>query len=242
MNLVYKKKIVEILTAVEEFQKKSKPRKWLKERLKETIDKLKDVNRKDKAAIYDAAFTLAINTVKPTVTAGAIGTDTVHGLDLHDPDSWKELVKTVGKVERRTDSKQKIKHTKEIVDIERTRENVLPVVFYACSIHGSPAKDHADYQGKIYVDRYWRKYAGSRLPDWLSKAIEDYIHKNDIMSIQKIMGPPVWLGTRPYCKHFFIPVKTLTVLTQNKNEYIPKTYARKTKPGATYEYIKKHFK
>lgn len=82
-------------------------------------------------------------------------------------------------------------------------------VFFMCSMHSHPAKDHKDYQGKIYVDRYWReKTKGNNY-----NAVLNYIKQNGTITVQKIQGDPVYLTTRPYCRHYFIPVDTAAVLT-----------------------------
>lgn len=165
-------------------------------------------------------------------------------VDFSNPANCKDLVQTLGKIERRTSSRNSKKAIRDTLHQARAvgseQYGRLPMIFYACSSHSKPAKDHADYQGKIYVDRYWRKYCTGVMPDWMFAAVEDFIQKNEIISIQKIMGPPVWLATRPFCRHVFIPVNTLSVLTEVPETYIKKTYARPTKRGATYEYIKKH--
>lgn len=81
-------------------------------------------------------------------------------------------------------------------------------IFFLCSKHSNPALDHKDYQGKIYVDRYWRQKVSGK--DYY--AVLSYIKNHKVETVQKIMGPPVYLITRPYCKHYFIPQDTSTVL------------------------------
>ena len=77
--------------------------------------------------------------------------------------------------------------------------------FFACSSHAKPAKDHAPYQGKIYVDKYWEDY----VPEELKASIRAYIQNRKIITVQDIAGAPVYLTTRRNCKHYFknIPVK-----------------------------------
>ena len=90
----------------------------------------------------------------------------------------------------------------------RIKKNVVRAnsgtIFFLCSKHNSSADDHKDYQGKIYVDRFWRtKVSGKEYA-----AVLDFIKNNDVKTVQDIMGAPVYLTTRPYCKHFFIPLAT----------------------------------
>ena len=250
MNLIYKRKLVKILKVCTDFNNLGKNKKWLRENLKTVIDSLSDLTRNEKARLYETAFKTAVSPVDVTVTE-RVGTGgkilpPKKEVDFTRPSNCKELVQTLGKIERRTSSRNNKKAIRDTLqqarDVGSDQSGRFPMIFYMCSSHSKPAKDHADYQGKIYVDRYWRKYCTGRMPEWLIAAVEDFIQKNEIISIQKIMGPPVWLCTRPFCRHTFYPVNTLTVLTEDKSTYIKKTYARPTKRGATYEYIKRHLK
>jgi hypothetical protein len=239
---------VQILQVCKEFHGHGKQKTWLKENLKRIIDSFPDLTRNEKARLYQIAWKTATDPVEVTVTervgTGGRSLPSKKEVDFSKPSNCKDLVQTLGKIERRTSSRNQKNSIKETIARARRADELaigrLPMIFYACSAHSKPAKDHADYQGKIYVDRYWRKYCTGTVPEWIMLAIEDYIRENEIVSIQKIMGPPVWLCTRPFCRHILYPINTLTVLTEKPNTYIKKTYARPTKRGATYEYIKKH--
>jgi hypothetical protein len=248
MNLIYKRKLVKILQVCKEFHGHGKTKKWLKESLRRIIDSFPDFTRNEKARLYETAFKTAVSPVEVTVTervgTGGRSLPPKKEVDFARPSNCKDLVQTLGKIERRTSSRKQKLQIKDTIararDIGSDQSGRFPMIFYMCSSHSKPAKDHADYQGKIYVDRYWRKYCTGTVPEWLIAAVEDFIQKNEIISIQKIMGPPVWLCTRPYCKHKLYPVNTLTVLTEDPKTYLKKTYGTATKRGATYEYIKKH--
>lgn len=69
-------------------------------------------------------------------------------------------------------------------------------IFYIASKHKDSAKDHKDWQGKIYVDRYWHNY------DTDGK-LAKFINKNHIRTAQWVTGAPVWFITRPNCRHYF---------------------------------------
>ncbi len=74
------------------------------------------------------------------------------------------------------------------------------VVFYICSYHGDCAPDHKDYQGKIYYDKNWK----SNIQDIdFRSIIQEYIDKQSMMSIQKVMKEPIYLTSRPNCRHYF---------------------------------------
>lgn len=248
MNLIYKRKLVKILQVCKEFHGHGKTKKWLKESLRRIIDSFPDFTRNEKARLYETAYKTAVSPVEVTVTerVGVGGTrlPPKQEVDFSRPANCKDLVQTLGKIERRTSSRKQKLQIKDTFararDVGSDQSGRFPMIFYACSSHSKPAKDHADYQGKIYVDRYWRKYCTGMMPEWLIAAVEDFIQKNKVISVQKIMGPPVWLCTRPFCRHKLYPINTLSVLTEQPETYIKKTYARPTKRGATYEYIKKH--
>lgn len=248
MNLIYKRKLVKILKVCTDFNNLGKNKKWLRENLKEVIDSLSDLTRNEKARLYETAYKTAVSPVEVTVTervgTGGRSLPPKKEVDFARPSNCKDLVQTLGKIERRTSSRKQKLQIKDTIARARSvgsdQSGRLPMIFYACSSHSKPAKDHADYQGKIYVDRYWRKYCTGMMPEWLIAAVEDFIQKNEIISIQKIMGPPVWLCTRPFCRHILYPINTLTVLTEDPKTYLKKTYGTATKRGATYEYIKKH--
>lgn len=248
MNLNYKKKLVQILSVCKDYTEHGRTKKYLKNRLREVIDSLSDLSRNEKARLYETAYRTAVSPVEVTVTervgVGGRSLPPKQEVDFSDPANCKDLVQTLGKIERRTSSRKQRESIRDTFTQARSvgidQPGRLPMIFYACSSHSKPAKDHADYQGKIYVDRYWRKYCTGTVPEWMILAVEEFIQKNGILTVQKIMGPPVWLATRSYCKHRFHPVNTLTVLTEDPKSYIRKTYGTATKRGATYEYIKKH--
>jgi hypothetical protein len=79
----------------------------------------------------------------------------------------------------------------------------LGIVFFLCSEHSDSADDHAQYQGKVYISDNWR----SKITDpEITRKIEDYISKHNTMTVEQVKGEPVWLTTRPNCRHFFTPI------------------------------------
>ncbi len=82
------------------------------------------------------------------------------------------------------------------------------VIFYITAFYGDCAKDHADYQGKIYYDdRYQTIAPKDRLDE-----IESYINSNKLKSVQEITEAPVYLTSRPNCRHYFMPMDIDSVL------------------------------
>jgi len=74
--------------------------------------------------------------------------------------------------------------------------------FFLCSSHPNPAKDHAPYQGKLYYDEDWESY----VPEADAATIRAIIRNRKLLTIQYIVGAPVFLTTRRNCKHYFINV------------------------------------
>lgn len=94
--------------------------------------------------------------------------------------------------------------------VEMQDSRINKQVFYLCSIHSNPAEDHKDYQGKIYVDRYWK----TTLKDdpAVLKKVAAFIKNKSIITVQDICKAPVYMITRPYCMHYFIELDTNEVL------------------------------
>lgn len=115
--------------------------------------------------------------------------------------SAERLIKSVNKVAR--DSMRR-EHATEMRDGLKDG-----YIFFLCSWHKNAARDHVDYQGKIYIDRFWRSRI---LDEGLRAQIEDYIKRHGTVTVQEIMGPPVYMINRPNCGHRMIPVEVGTVL------------------------------
>lgn len=125
-------------------------------------------------------------------------------------DNWKKVIGLGRSYDTVVSSVRRVKGSYDLRSKRRaTREQLKSgTVFFVCSSHDKCADDHKDYQGKIYVDRFWRlKVKGSQY-----YAVQSYIKNKGVRTVQEIMKGPVWLTTRPYCKHFFIGVDVDTVL------------------------------
>ena len=73
------------------------------------------------------------------------------------------------------------------------------IIFYITSFYGDCAPDHAEYQGKIYVDEKWESMAPKDRLD----EIRDYINSNKLLTVQEVTQNPPFLTTRPNCRHYF---------------------------------------
>lgn len=115
----------------------------------------------------------------------------------------KELSKNITQETNKQEGKDKEDALKKEIEYNRGLKN--PRVFYLASEHLDSAKDHKQWQGKIYVDEYWPRYIKS---EELRKEITDYILENNIRMWQWVLGRPVWFITRPNCRHYY---KSLSV-------------------------------
>lgn len=93
--------------------------------------------------------------------------------------------------------------------LEKNRNYQEPNIFYASSGHNDCAIDHKEFQNKIYIDEKWESLIKD---EELKKEIQIYIDLHDIKTFQWVIGRPVWLITRPNCRHFFKAIKTDEVL------------------------------
>ena len=130
-------------------------------------------------------------------------------------------VKALNREKYRVSNRFEAKRKKEIMDkdIEKSRNLAVPIVFYLASSHSKPAKDHKNYQGKIYVDKEWKNILlQAHIGDTIIKKCQEYIKKNKIQAVQRVVGSPVYFIYRPFCKHFFVPIPTRKVLDTPKTK------------------------
>ena len=120
------------------------------------------------------------------------------------------------------------KQKKEIIEdeIQYNRE-VKGMVFYLASEHADSADDHRDFQGKMYIDKDWRDVIKDKK---LRAQVVEYVRTNNIETLQKIMHRPVWLITRPNCRHYFKAVSVEEALNLSPQSLLKK-YDMKTKIG-----------
>lgn len=91
--------------------------------------------------------------------------------------------------------------------MQSAKDNGL--VFYLCSSHADCANDHADYQGKMYIDENWESIVNSEEE---RNQIEAYLLANKIETIQSVRDNAPYLVTRPNCRHYLMPVSTEEVV------------------------------
>lgn len=95
--------------------------------------------------------------------------------------------------------------------------SMLARVFYLCSWHGDCAQDHMEWQGKLYYDRFWRRHVKDKETQ---ERVLDFIQINGMMSLQWVTNNPVWLITRPNCRHYFEQVTIKEALGKSTDELL----------------------
>lgn len=90
-------------------------------------------------------------------------------------------------------------------------------VFYLASQHDDSAEDHKDYQGKLYYDRFWRRYIKD---NDVKRIIENIIKNRKLRSLQWVINKPVWFITRPNCRHYFEKVSVENVIGKSAQQLI----------------------
>lgn len=106
-------------------------------------------------------------------------------------------------------------------------------IFFLCSTHENPAKDHADWEGKIYVDEDW----ADKVSDEEYAGVSAYIRNHHIRTVQWVTGEPVYLIYRPNCKHYLIPVTVEEVLGSSVRRLLKKHDAyMEDEKEISYEY------
>lgn len=174
----------------------------------------KSIAKKDSLKNFKAILVKTINEAYPCSTNKEKLAMYRSALELRRTGDTRKNLEGIIKSENYIIRSQGIRAKQEALknQIQESREAEEPVIFYLCSHHANPAKDHEFWEAKIYVDKFWRRTVQDVYPTETVKAIEKYIRDNGIYTVQYITGDPVYLITRPYCRHYFIPVLTSEVL------------------------------
>lgn len=108
------------------------------------------------------------------------------------------------------DSVSRIAHVQRMLEYSRAKKRP----YYIVTSLSNPAsyKDHKEYEGKIYIDANWKSYI---LDENTRNKIKAYNKNHRIKSVQEIVGAPVYLFTRPNCRHRFKSVPIRTVLNNS---------------------------
>lgn len=169
------------------------------EQLRDIVNSYIGLNRNERYSLFDESVKL--------YRAAKSGKDWHKTVALCR--SFDRIAVTCHKVQASSDLRHKNQAYRAALSDEDT-------VFFLCSAHINPAPDHKDYQGKIYYDMFWRqKVSGNEY-----RAVYSYIKNHKLESVQGISDSPVYLTTRPYCRHYFIPLETSTVLSSSARKIL----------------------
>lgn len=171
---------------------KGKPKRQTMEGIRDIVESISSLNMREKSDMYKL---LKIITDSMYENEGKLENDEIKFLSVN-----------VNKIMERRNSRVRTKNLAKEMQDSRAKNGV----FYLCSIHSNPAEDHKDWQGKIYVDRYWKSILKEDVA--ARKKVAAYVKNKDILTVQQICGAPVYMITRPYCMHYFIELDTEEVL------------------------------
>lgn len=91
--------------------------------------------------------------------------------------------------------------------------------FFLASSHPKPAKDHADWEGKMYYDEDYKKFITD---ESVLHQVESYIKNRKVHSVQWVLGAPVFLVTRRNCKHYLKNIPLQEVLRASPKSLVKK--------------------
>lgn len=118
-------------------------------------------------------------------------------------ETFKEMNKAINNdVKRLEDKMTKASIRKEIAE-NRLEGNY----FYLCSYRNDCAEDHLQYQGKVYVDEAAPRHHG-------------------FDTLQRALGAPAYLITRPNCRHFMIVITEEEATTKAADELLNEKHLR----------------
>lgn len=197
------------------------PKSIVLKKLRGIIQDTPDFNIREKAAMY--------RVVKRVVELMYIQNGKLENGQI------KNYAVGLGKVEEHRNAR---KRKQNLIQEMRTHR-AYKGVFYMSSIHSHPAKDHKDWQGVIFVDRYWKSVLSD--DEIMRKRVAAYIRNHGTLTVQEICGPPVYMITRPNCKHFFIGLSTDEVLGASVNKIKQEHKEAHTKSHNVY-YRKKFYR
>lgn len=90
-------------------------------------------------------------------------------------------------------------------------------IFYLCSTHLNCSNKHFNYQGKLYVDKTWKRQVAK---NGIKSIIKRYIKLNNIQTIQKVIKKPIKLATDINCNHYFKVLTLEEVFSNSVNKLL----------------------
>ena len=180
------------------------PERECLKKFRDIIQDIPDFNIRDKARLY--------LTVKYAVQL----------MYIQDGKLYKEQIKKYSRNYSKALERKDRRGRKQNLVENLRNSRAAGRIFYLCSWHTGCAEGHKQYQGRIYVDRFWRSILG-----YEDESVLEYIRKNEVMTVQEVCSDPVYMITRPYCRHYFISLDTDTVLAGEVDKRIGRTPSKK---------------
>lgn len=181
-----------VIRTINDSLKNDVPETVVLHKLKNNIQSIPSLNVREMSAMYKSVKKVAD---KMYATGGKLLNKDIYKLSVD-----------INKITEHRNTRVRSKNLSQEMRDSRAANKV----FYLCSTHSNPAEDHKEWQGKIYVDRYWKSTLADNQA--VLKKVACYIKNKDILTVQEICGAPVYMVTRPYCMHYFIDLDTEEVL------------------------------
>ena len=119
----------------------------------------------------------------------------------------------------------------KIQELLADKEDYTP--FCVCDVHSGCAKDHLEYQGKVYYKADWENYITD---EEIRVKVRAYIKNHRLMSVEKVTKAPIYLIFRPNCRHELVDIPADEVLNSSvkkilvnhgliRNNFVDKTEA-----------------
>lgn len=183
----------------------------ISEGLRNIVNSYADLNRNERYNLYRSAYEVS----RAAYSQRRAGGNWHQTLSFRK--NYDKILRASRKVGQAQLRKKKLHSIRAILDSADKEMSI----FFMCSSHTKSAEDHKPYQGKIFVDRFWR----TKVPGNKYRAVYSYIRNHNTITVQDIMKAPVYLFTRPNCRHYLIPVPLSTVLNSSPKkvaaEYLP---------------------
>lgn len=90
-------------------------------------------------------------------------------------------------------------------------------IFFLVSNHSDCAKDHEEWQGRLYYNEGWRDLVED---DDLIDRVDKFIASKHMLSMQWVTEKPVFLITRPYCRHTYQRISAKEAMTYTEAELL----------------------
>lgn len=192
------------------------PNELLKEQLKTISFIDKKINKNDPSSIYYFVF-------KPTNSKDSRNNGDVIAKLLNRSKNEKRSNRVINKHVLDFESEEK----RKLLEDEK-KENSKRL-FILVSEHKDSALDHKDYQGRLYFAKDYEKIISSE-DEKKRKEIFKRIKEEHMLEFERVIGKPVWMITRPNCRHFFEYLDTEDVL-KHTTKYLLKKHKMKLAVG-----------